>query len=158
MIMFLFLLALWILLNGRVTLEIVLVGLAIAGIVYLFCVKVLGYHPRHEKRLLKRLGLYLVYTAVLIWEILKANWQVMRTILRPGAEYEPAIVPVKVPLKKEVSRVFLANSITLTPGTVTVDEQDGEFLVLCLDKSSAEDIPDWSLVRILKKLEGEAWN
>ncbi len=158
MIMFLFLLVLWILLNGRVTLEIVLFGIGIAAIVYLFCVKVLGYHPKHEKRLIKRLGLYIVYTAVLLWEILKANGQVMRTILRPGAEYVPAIVRVRVPLEKEVSRVFLANSITLTPGTVTVDEQDGEFLVLCLDKASAESIPDWSLVRILKKLEGEAWN
>ena len=158
MIMFLFLLGLWILLNGRITLEVVLFGVVIAGLVYLFCVKVLGYHPRQERRLLKRLGLYIVYTVVLVWEILKANWHVIHTILRRDAEYEPAIVPVKVELEKEVSRVFLANSITLTPGTVTVDEKDGEFLVLCLDKASAEGIPDWSLVRILKKLEGEAWN
>ena len=155
MIMFLFLLALWILLNGRVTLEIVLVGIAIAGIVYLFCVKVLGYHPRHEKRLFKRLGLYLVYTFVLIWEILKANWQVMRTILRPGAEYEPAIVPVKVDLKKEISRVFLANSITLTPGTITVSLTGQEMLVHCLDKSLSEGMEDSVFVKLLQKMEGE---
>ena len=68
MIMFLFLLGLWILLNGRITLEVVLFGVAIAALVYLFCVKVLGYHPRQERRLLKRLGMYIVYTVVLVWE------------------------------------------------------------------------------------------
>ena len=42
----------------------------------------------------------------------------------------------------------------LTPGTVTIRQQEEEFLVLCLDKDGGEAIPDWNLVRILKKLEG----
>ena len=44
--------------------------------------------------------------------------------------------------------------VTLTPGTVTIRQQEEEFLVLCLDKNGGEAIPDWNLVRILKKLEG----
>ena len=43
---------------------------------------------------------------------------------------------------------------TLTPGTVTIRQHEEEFLVLCLDKDGGEAIPDWNLVRILKKLEG----
>ena len=73
MIMFLFLFALWLLLNGRVTLEICLFGVVVAGAVYAFSVYALGFHPSHEKRLLKRLGGYIAYAAVLIWEIIKAN-------------------------------------------------------------------------------------
>ena len=73
MIMCVFLFALWLLLNGRVTVEICLFGVVIAGAVYAFCVYALGYHPGHERRLLKRLGGYVVYVAVLIWEIVKAN-------------------------------------------------------------------------------------
>ncbi|MFR0787660.1 MAG: hypothetical protein ACLSHM_05415 [Vescimonas sp.] len=42
----------------------------------------------------------------------------------------------------------------MTPGTVTIRQHEEEFLVLCLDKDGGEAIPDWNLVRILKKLEG----
>ena len=61
---------------------------------------------------------------------------------------------VAMPLEEASSRVLLSNSITLTPGTVTIRQHEEEFLVLCLDKDGGEAIPDWNLVRILKKLEG----
>ena len=54
--------------------------------------------------------------------------------------------------------MILSNSITLTPGTVTIEQNGDDFLVLCLDKESAESIPDWSLTRMLRKMEGEEWN
>ena len=50
--------------------------------------------------------------------------------------------------------IVLCDDITLTPGTVTIRQHEEEFLVLCLDKDGGEAIPDWNLVRILKKLEG----
>ena len=158
MIMFLFLFALWLLLNGRVTLEICLFGVVVAGAVYAFSVYALGFHPSHEKRLLKRLGGYIAYAAVLIWEIIKANMAVIRVILIPPHRYHPAIVRVRVPLKKNISRVILSNSITLTPGTVTIEQSGDDFLVLCLDKENAGSIPDWKLTRMLRKMEGEEWN
>ena len=158
MIMFLFLFALWLLLNGRVTLEICLFGVVVAGAVYAFSVYALGFHPSHEKRLLKRLGGYIAYAAVLIWEIIKANMAVIRVILIPPHRYHLAIVRVRVPLKKNISRVILSNSITLTPGTVTIEQSGDDFLVLCLDKENAGSIPDWKLTRMLRKMEGEEWN
>jgi multicomponent Na+:H+ antiporter subunit E len=158
MIMFLFLFALWLVLNGRITLEICLFGLVIAGGVYAFCVKALGYHPRHERVYLRRAWLLVVYVFALIWEIFKANLSVMRIILTPQPEYEAAIVRLKVPLKNAFSRVLLANSITLTPGTVTVAERDGTFLVLCLEKEGGLAIPEWRLTRMLERWEGETWN
>lgn len=157
MIMCLFLFGLWLLLNGRITAEICLTGAAVAAGVYAFCVYALGYHPRHEKHLWKRLWLYVVYCFLLIWDILRANFSVMRIILT-SCSYHAAIVRLKIPLKKELSRVLLSNSITLTPGTVTVEQSGDDFLVLCLNRPSADAIPRWNLVRILKKLEGEAWN
>ena len=65
---------------------------------------------------------------------------------------------VRVPLKKNISRVILSNSITLTPGTVTIEQSGDDFLVLCLDKENAGSIPDWKLARMLRKMEGEEWN
>ena len=153
MIMCVFLFALWLILNGRITLEVCLFGVVITAAVYAFCVYALGYHPQHEKGLAKKLGLYVWYGIVLIGEILKANLSVMRIILIPPHKYHAAIVRIKVPFQKNISRVLLSNSITLTPGTVTV-EQDGEdFTVLCLEKSAAGDIPEWNLVKLLRKLE-----
>lgn len=153
MVMCVFLFALWLLLNGRVTLEICLFGVVIAGGVYAFCVYALGYHPSHERRFIRRIGSYVVYFFTLVWEIIKANLAVIRIILSPGAEYHPAIVRLKVPLKENISRVLLSNSITLTPGTVTIEQKGDDFLVLCLDKASADSIPDWNLTRMLRKME-----
>lgn len=156
MIMCVFLFALWLILNGRVTVEICIFGVVITALVYGFCVYALGYHPRHEKGVLKKLGLYVWYGIVLVGEILKANLSVMKVILIPPHKYHAAIVKMKVPFKKNISRVLLSNSITLTPGTVTVEQSGEDFTVLCLDKSAAADIPEWNLVKLLNKLEEDA--
>ena len=50
MVMCIFLFLLWLILNGKVTLEICLFGIVVTGLVYAFCVAVLGYHPRNERR------------------------------------------------------------------------------------------------------------
>lgn len=155
--MFTFLFALWLILNGRITLEICLFGLVIAGAVYAFCMKALGYSPQHEKIYLRRAWLYLVFVVRLVWEVLKANFDVMRIILTPRPVYHAAIVRIHVPLKRQFSRVLLSNSITLTPGTVTVAEKDGDFLVLCLEKDGGLAIPDWSMTKLLKRMEADEW-
>lgn len=152
MMMCVLLFLLWVILNGRITVEICLFGAVITAAVYAFCVYALGYHPRHEKKIFCRLWLYAVYFLALVWEIVKANLAVMKVILT-GGEYHPAIVRIKVPLEENFSRVLLSNSITLTPGTVTVEQLGETYLVLCLDKASAYDIPTWNLVRLLKKME-----
>lgn len=158
MFMCVFLFALWLILNGRITVEICLIGLAITAGVYAFCVWALGYSPKHEKGLLKRLWRYGVYFAALLWEILKANVTVMKIILT-GKEYHPGIVEIKVPLKHNISRVLLSNSITLTPGTVTVTQEGESFRVLCLNEADADDILTWKLTKMLEKMEeDEAWN
>jgi multicomponent Na+:H+ antiporter subunit E len=63
------------------------------------------------------------------------------------------IVHVHARLKTETARVILANSITLTPGTITVSLTDDHLLVHCLDKSLAEGMEDSVFVRLLQKME-----
>ena len=153
MVMCIFLFLLWLVLNGRVTVEICLIGVVLTAAIYAFCVYALGYHPKHERRILRRLAMYAVYVVMLVWEIFKANFAVLRVILIKPHHYEPGIVRLRVPLKENISRVFLSNSITLTPGTVTVSQEGDEYLVLCLNKDDAQSIPDWSLVKYLRKVE-----
>lgn len=150
--MVLFLFVLWLILNGRVTLEVCLIGVVLTAAIYAFCVRVLGYSLQGEKRFWKRSLRYVGYFFALIWEIIKANGTVMKLIWTKKP-YQPAMVRIRVPFRENSSRVILANSITLTPGTITVEQQGDEFLVLCLDKSSAYDIPGWCLTRYLKEME-----
>ena len=68
---------------------------------------------------------------------------------------EPVIVHVHTNLKTEIARVILANSITLTPGTITVSLTDDDLLVHCLDKSLAEGMEDSAFVKLLEEMEKE---
>ena len=66
---------------------------------------------------------------------------------------EPVIVRFRVDLETELARVILANSITLTPGTITVLLEGNEYTVHCLDKCLAEGMEDSSFVKMLQKIE-----
>lgn len=62
-----------------------------------------------------------VYLPRLIWEVFKANFDVAYRVLNPRLPIRPGIVAVRTSLVSDVGLTFLANSITLTPGTMTVD-------------------------------------
>ncbi len=61
------------------------------------------------------------YIPVFMWELLKANFDVAYRVAHPGLPIKPGIVRLKTELKSDTGLTFLANSITLTPGTLTVD-------------------------------------
>ena len=151
---FLLFFAVWVILNGKVTAEICIFGVLISAALFYFMCRYMEYSLKKELLLFRLVPLFIRYFGVLVKEIVKANVQTMKVILSPKAAYRPAVVRLQVPLEEASSRVLLSNSITLTPGTVTIRQQEEEFLVLCLDKDGGEAIPDWNLVRILKKLEG----
>jgi multicomponent Na+:H+ antiporter subunit E len=74
---------------------------------------------------------------------------------------EPVLVHIHTDLKQESSKVMLANSITLTPGTITVSMTGSDLLVHCLDETLATGMEDSRLVSLLKKiekLEENKWN
>ncbi len=64
---------------------------------------------------------FLVYLVVFIWECLKANIDVAYRVLHPAMPIRPGIVKVKTTLKSDMAKMLLANSITMTPGTISVD-------------------------------------
>jgi len=61
------------------------------------------------------------YVPVLLWEVLKANIDVAYRVAHPGLPIKPGIVKVKTSLRSDIACTLLANSITLTPGTMSVD-------------------------------------
>lgn len=86
-----------------------------------------------------------VYFPYLLFQIIKANIDVAEIVLDPRLPISPVIVKFKFALKEDLPRVILANSITLTPGTLTVDVQDDTFFIHCLAEHHAESIFDWTL-------------
>ena len=143
----------WVVFNGRLTLEIALFGIAVAGAVFAFICRFMDYSMQKELRFYKLLPAFAQYQYYLIKEIILANMAVTRLILTRKEEIEPVIVHVHAKLKTETARVILANSITLTPGTITVSLTEDNLLVHCLDKSLAEGMEDSVFVRLLQKME-----
>lgn len=151
--MFFVFLLLWIVLNGRVTLEIVLLGCVLSAAFYWFTHKYLDRTLADDRKWLRRAPKMLKYLVILVFEIFKANFDVIRLILSPSLEIEPQLIDIRTDLKTDPKRALLANSITLTPGTITVRLKSGYLQVHCLDRSLAEGIADSSFVHILREME-----
>ncbi len=144
---------LWIIFNGRITLEICLFGLVIAAVVFAFTCKYMGWSIKKEKRALQKSLSFAEYAVVLVKEILKANFAVMHMILSEREELEPALVSFHSDMKTATGKAFLANAITLTPGTITVSLEGSEYVVHCLDQSLAAGMDGSVLAEMLSKLE-----
>ncbi len=83
---------------------------------------------------------FLCYVPVFCWYCIKANLQVAYLVLHPAMPIHPGIVKVHTKLRSEAAIAALANSITLTPGTLTVDaREDGTLFVHWLDVRTAEE-------------------
>ena len=155
--MFFVLFAFWLLLNGRWTAEIALTGAAVCGLVYLFLWKYLGYSPRKEWQAARRLPGLAAYALWLVGQIVASAAATIRLIWSPRLIAEPRLVAFRSRLKTRAGRTLLANSITLTPGTITADQTGDRFLVHCLDSDFAEGLADSEMEkRILRIEEGGA--
>lgn len=83
---------------------------------------------------------FVKYIPWLLWQIILSNIHVAGLVLSPKMPIEPHMIRVKTRLKKDFSVVTYANSITLTPGTITADITDGEFYIHCISKKVADDL------------------
>ena len=151
--MFICFFALWVVLNGKWTTEIGVFGLVFAALAYAFTWKYMGYSPKVDIALFMRVPSAVRYGVNLVVEIIKANLTVCGMILKPDFVPEPQLVQFDVDLKKNRHLVALANSITLTPGTITVDLDENHFLVHALDASLVDGLDDGGFVQQLTQME-----
>ncbi len=150
----LFLLA-WIIFNGNITLEILIFGVIIAAVMLAFMCKFMDYSLRKEANVYKKSIWFLAYAVLLIREIVKANLAIIPKILTVEEEMDPVIVKFRTSLKSDFTRMLLANSITLTPGTITVSLEEDEYTIHCLDASLTDGLEDSDIEKALKKLDEE---
>jgi len=89
----------------------------------------------------------------LLREIVVSSVSVARLILTPSLPISPVVVVLDAKTKGDVGQVILGNSITLSPGTVTLDVHEGKMLVHCLTSESALALQDGEINRRVAKLE-----
>ena len=152
--MYILLLLFWIILNGKITLEILLIGAVFAAAIFWFMCKFLDYSPKYEMFVAKNFFWIITYFVVLVIEMFKSAIAVYKRVYSKKIEIQPQMVFFDVDIKSEFLRFVLANSITLTPGTITVDVDDNHFCVHALDYTLAEGIEDSVFIRMLKIMEG----
>ncbi len=86
----------------------------------------------------KRVLLIIQYMFVFLWALLKANLNVARIVLTPSLPINPGIVEFETKLKSDFAKLVLANSITLTPGTFTIDIVENRFYIHWLEVSATD--------------------
>ncbi|MGE0823020.1 MAG: Na+/H+ antiporter subunit E [Candidatus Binatia bacterium] len=100
----------------------ILVGIFVAAIVALLLGEMVIRHPRLLARYPRRYVYFcLQYVPVFLWEVLKANLDVAYRVIDPRLPINPGIVKITTSLRSDIALTLLANSITLTPGTMSVD-------------------------------------
>lgn len=143
---------LWMLLSGHYTTLLLIIG----GISAVFVVAIgarMGVIDREGHPIRSAFGA-LFYWPWLLWQILRANLDVSRRILSSPRAIDPELFMVRASQKSQLGQVIYANSITLTPGTVTIEVENGEFLIHALDRSHADEIRSGRMDRLVYSIEG----
>ncbi len=133
------LLLIWLIANGSLAQETVITGAVVSAVIALAFAtfsrvySVVRWTP-------KVIFFYLMYLGVFLLELLKANLSVMRLVFSPRIDIEPGIVKISTDLKTPMGRLALANSITLTPGTLVVDIKEDALYVHWISVSAIDPV------------------
>lgn len=141
----------WLVLSGHYTVITVPAGiLSVLGVVALSRRMGIADEEGHPIHLLPRT---LTYWPWLIKEIAKSTWDVTKIILNPKLPISPTLIRVKASQGTAVGLATYANSITLTPGTITARVSGNEFLVHAVTRAGAEDLAKGTMDRRVRKFE-----
>ena len=129
---FLVLMIAWVMLNWTIDPVNILIGVAIS--LFLSIVFCSNCDVFTEINLTPKAFAYtFIYLFVFIIELIKSNIDVTRRVLSPSLPINPGIVKVKTKLKSKMARLILADSITLTPGTFTLQVEEDTFYIHWID-------------------------
>ncbi len=146
--------AFWILLSGEFTFILITSGV-VASLITAYLSHDIFVGKADLKTETGRVFKFIVYIPWLLWKIILANVEIAYLVLNPKPLVDPQIVRFKNDLKTDLGIVTLAHSITLTPGTVTVEANREEFVIHAIWQKSADGIIGGEMQQKVKKIEGE---
>ncbi len=131
LVLFVTLLLFWFMLNGTLAIDNLIIGIMVSLIITLLFCSGLSFFTefRLTPQAFKAGFLYYIY---FFKELFKANISLAKIILSPSLPIKPGIIKVRTQLKSKMGRLMLANSITLTPGTLTVEIKDQYLYIHCV--------------------------
>lgn len=143
----------WIVLSERFTLE----GI-ITGSIIILCVLYFNREPKENftpKKIMnfRKLKYWMLYIMILLKEIVVSNILVARIVLSRDLKISPVLIKIKTNIKSDLNKAIYANSITLTPGTLTIILEEDELLVHCLEENFALGAQNSDFERIIMKVE-----
>ncbi len=143
----------WIVITSSIQLQQLLLGGVLAFLVAWFNNDLFFREDERSVLNFSTIMLYFRYLVHLLGAIVVANMQVVAIVLDPKMPISPGMVSFTRPFKKNLNKVILANSITLTPGTLTVLVEGDDFFVHALTMRNAESVAKWELADELAELE-----
>ena len=148
----------WLLLSGRFDLFHLSLGVISCLLVSYFSHDLLFQDKEKRNGRLSEAFRFVQYIPWLLYEITLANYYISYLALNPRMSelIDPKIIRFKTKLRKDISLVTFANSITLTPGTITIRIVDGDFFVYAISKETASNLPGEMEERIAKIFEGDS--
>lgn len=153
-VLFIALLLFWLLLSSEYDAQHIFTGVVLSALLTWFWRDLSGLLP--SKSLAKNLPGLILFGLTLLWEIILANLAVAKSVLSSRSKLDSGFVSFKPDLKTSWGRILLANAITITPGSLTIDvnPDNGVFMVHSLTKEMREGLADGRLVRQIQRLEG----
>ena len=129
----------WVIANSTLAYQTLIAGAVISAVIaFAFAKFARAYSVIHWSP--KIIIYYFMYLSVFTLELIKANINVMRLVFSPRIDIKPGIVEIKTELKTPLGRLALANSITLTPGTLVVDIQGDSLFIHWIDVSATDPV------------------
>ena len=158
---FLVLFAFWLILSGKLEIKYLIFGVLSAALVTFITQDLL--EPEERRRTaasgmtagLKSAWRLVLYFVWLVREVIISNLQVARIVLHPKLPIDPGLLRFRTRLQSRVGHILLANSITLTPGTITVDLTEGTYLVHALVPEAAGSLLEAKMQSKLEAIFGE---
>ena len=131
----------WPFVDGRIDIQVIIAGLIASLIVAILFHEIL---PQEHIVFISPIRIFwtVVYIPVFFYYVIKANFDVVYRALHPRMPINPGIVKIKTNLKTQSGITALANSITLTPGTLTVDLTDDGFLYVHWINVKSDDVEE----------------
>jgi len=140
----------WLLLSGHYSPFYLALGVLSAA-----AVAIVNRDEESVSDLLRAFPRLAVYVPWLLKEIVVANLQVARIILHPRLPIDPVVLRFRPPLSGDLAQTLLGNSITLTPGTITLDIEGDEFVVHALTARAGTDLVEGSMAARVKAVFSE---
>ena len=145
--------AFWIFLSGKFSLILLLSGLISSLLVSYMSNDLLIGNGDIKLGFIRTIR-FIRFLPWLLWQIVLANIDLALRTLHPKMPINPILINIKNNLKTDLGMVILANSITLTPGTVTIDVNENEFLVHVISEKAAQSLISGEMQARVKKIEG----